>query len=215
VDSKEYSKQYRETHKEEIRACMREYYRTHIDEKKKYNKQYRLENREKLAAQRKAYGIKHSDRLKAYYKKWRKEHPDYSPSYNRQYWVDNKAELTAKGAEWQKAHHELVKAYAQKCYQKSNKDKHIRKRLKRLYGITPEQKQELLESQGSKCGACGSINAGPKGWTLDHDHVTGFIRGVLCHGCNTSLGLLGDSVDRLKALIGYLQFKPDYNFEVL
>jgi hypothetical protein len=37
------------------------------------------------------------------------------------------------------------------------------------------------------------------------NHVTGDIRGLLCHGCNTSLGLLSESPDRIRGLFTYLE----------
>lgn len=73
------------------------------------------------------------------------------------------------------------------------------------YGITIEDKQKILEAQGLKCACCGSTNSGNKnGWSLDHNHQTEEIRGVLCHSCNVALGSVKDSVSRLECLITYL-----------
>ena len=41
-------------------------------------------------------------------------------------------------------------------------------------------------------------------WQLDHCHETGNFRGWLCKGCNTGLGLLGDTVSDLKKAVEYL-----------
>ena len=40
---------------------------------------------------------------------------------------------------------------------------------------------------------------------MDHDHVTGKFRGILCHPCNTSLGLLSDRADVLRKAADYLE----------
>ena len=51
---------------------------------------------------------------------------------------------------------------------------------------------KLLKAQGFKCAVCGcslkgKLRGGP---TLDHDHDTGVVRGVLCRVCNTGEGKL-------------------------
>lgn len=60
--------------------------------------------------------------------------------------------------------------------------------LKRVYGLTPEQYQELLDKQNGACAVCQrpeeSFNVK---LAVDHDHVTGEIRGLLCSHCNHRL----------------------------
>lgn len=56
--------------------------------------------------------------------------------------------------------------------------------LKHVYGISPEDKESLLLKQGGKCALCQKT----KRLVVDHNHDTGAIRGLLCHGCNTGLG---------------------------
>ena len=75
-----------------------------------------------------------------------------------------------------------------------------------LYGITPEQFAERLESQGGRCAICRTDTPGGKGgWHVDHDHVTGVIRGLLCHRCNLMLGNAADDPARLRAAVAYLE----------
>lgn len=83
-------------------------------------------------------------------------------------------------------------------------------------GISLEQKEELFESQDQKCASCGSVDPGSKrGWHADHDYDTNFIRGILCAQCNMLLGFLEKQPERIARLNAYLNFKPDYSFEVL
>ena len=64
----------------------------------------------------------------------------------------------------------------------------------------------LLAASDGHCDMCGSESPGTKnGWAIDHDHATGAVRGVLCHGCNSGLGFFADSPDRLRAAIAYLE----------
>jgi len=75
----------------------------------------------------------------------------------------------------------------------------------RRYGIT-EAEVEALRSQG-ECEVCG----GAEGLSIDHDHETGQVRGLLCRGCNLALGHVDDDVDRLQKLIEYLVQKSVQN----
>lgn len=54
---------------------------------------------------------------------------------------------------------------------------------------------------GKVCEICGSAEA----LRVDHCHRQGRLRGVLCHRCNTGLGMLGDDVERMRAAIAYLE----------
>jgi len=77
--------------------------------------------------------------------------------------------------------------------------------LKRRYGITPEQWDAIWEAQGRRCGSCKSPATDGKYWHVDHNHRTGKVRGILCHGCNTGLGNFRDDPARLQAAIHYLE----------
>lgn len=84
--------------------------------------------------------------------------------------------------------------------------------LKSTYGITPEQFDALLASQGGVCAICGklppAIKGAPGQWNVDHCHKTGAVRGILCSPCNIGIGQLGDDPDRLRVAIAYLEGSP-------
>lgn len=77
--------------------------------------------------------------------------------------------------------------------------------LRRKFGITIEEFHSMLQDQGSRCKACGGNADMGYGFHVDHCHSTGRIRGILCHGCNTALGLVRESPDRLRKLADYLE----------
>lgn len=58
--------------------------------------------------------------------------------------------------------------------------------LRRKYGLTPEQYQEMLDSQNGVCAICETPPT-DKRLAVDHDHDTGAIRGLLCKNCNVKL----------------------------
>jgi hypothetical protein len=72
-----------------------------------------------------------------------------------------------------------------------------------LYGLTPEAYLDLYESHGGSCAVCGSAGR----LCVDHNHITGEIRGLLCHTCNLALGAFrGDEgPDLLRAAVEYLE----------
>jgi hypothetical protein len=62
----------------------------------------------------------------------------------------------------------------------------------------------VLLSQEDRCGICGKPPKKPRGLRIDHDHETGMVRGLLCNGCNTGLGSLGDDEAGLVRALAYI-----------
>jgi len=77
---------------------------------------------------------------------------------------------------------------------------------KKLSGFTSEDFENKLKEQGYKCAICGTEDPGATNWHADHDHKTKAKRGVLCHKCNTGLGLLKDDINVLCSAIEYLNY---------
>ena len=73
--------------------------------------------------------------------------------------------------------------------------------LKRMYGIRVLDYDRILKDQNGGCAVCGSTEL----LRVDHDHITLVVRGILCHSCNVSAGLLKESPSRIKALAAYLE----------
>lgn len=82
-------------------------------------------------------------------------------------------------------------------------------KLKTRYRLTPKEYADMLASQGGRCAICGSAARDKRNSTrlrlcIDHCHKTGKIRGLLCNGCNTGLGHLGDDLGHVLAAAAYL-----------
>jgi len=74
--------------------------------------------------------------------------------------------------------------------------------LKRTYGITLEEYDTMLKDQEYVCAICGTDKLGGIGrFHVDHNHITGKIRGLLCTRCNTKLGIIEDEKFNKLAII--------------
>jgi hypothetical protein len=87
-----------------------------------------------------------------------------------------------------------------------------RKRTKRResnlmskYGLTIAEYDGMMKRQQSCCAICRQRFG--KRPHVDHDHKTDRVRGLLCHGCNTSLGGFRDDSRILLQAVMYLRRK--------
>lgn len=84
------------------------------------------------------------------------------------------------------------------------------RRLQARYGITAAQLDAQRKTQGYRCAICGAHEDQlPRGLFVDHDHLSGWLRGLLCHSCNAGIGLFEDSPEKLWAAIKYLQMADE------
>lgn len=81
-----------------------------------------------------------------------------------------------------------------------------RQKLKDRYGITPEEYDTILTSQGNRCACCRSPNPGhSRGWRVDHNHTTGKVRGIVCNACNLAIGFVREDPETLFQIAVYLR----------
>ena len=67
--------------------------------------------------------------------------------------------------------------------------------LRRKYGISLADYDAMVASQKGGCAVCGGPPPSKRYFSVDHDHATGAVRGLLCQKCNT--------------LVGYFEKTPD------
>jgi len=84
--------------------------------------------------------------------------------------------------------------------------------LKRDFGITVAQYDAMVEAQNGRCAICKGAEQHISPYTktvrrlsLDHNHRTGKLRGLLCSLCNRRIGLFNEDLQLLRAAISYLQ----------
>lgn len=83
--------------------------------------------------------------------------------------------------------------------------------LAQKYGITPSHVEVLLRLQGGRCAICRTDSPGGK-WgrlNVDHCHLTGRVRGLLCDPCNRGIGFLKESPERLRIAAAYLEVRGE------
>ncbi len=103
-----------------------------------------------------------------------------------------------------------AKNLVSKTWRQNNSEKYklIKKnsRLMIEFGISLDEYNNLRKSQNFCCAGCERHESVfDRSLAVDHDHLTGKVRGLLCHDCNRGLGMLKDDIMILSNLINYLQ----------
>lgn len=108
--------------------------------------------------------------------------------------------------QWQLANPEKVAARRAACTSSGRRSVSNRKsHLKRRFGLTLEQYDEMLKSQGGGCALCKRPPPARSALHVDHDHETGRVRGLLCFTCNNALGDFEDDAVRLREAARYVE----------
>lgn len=161
--------------------CQREgfkkYYRRTKEKRLKEAAEYREVNREKLAEWQREYRAKNKNDPKITYRTSRENYLRDKESVSGKYYLMR------------------VKDY-----------------LKRTYGITLAQYEDMVKAQDNKCAICGQLETRKEKkydfvcrLCVDHDHITGKVRALLCHDCNTAIGKFKENVKVMKLAIAYLE----------
>jgi hypothetical protein len=103
--------------------------------------------------------------------------------------------------------YDCIRQYKQQWAEK-HPGYHRKRHLLRTYGITLEQYDSMLAEQNGKCAICGSSDPGDNKhgcFCVDHEHIGGCVRALLCFHCNTALGHMNDDPERLEAAARYVR----------
>ena len=77
--------------------------------------------------------------------------------------------------------------------------------LKRIFGLSIEEYDKKARIQNNVCAICSKVCKTGKRLAVDHDHLTGKIRELLCGNCNGGLGKFQDSPQLLEKAAEYLR----------
>ena len=112
--------------------------------------------------------------------------------------------------EWVEKNREKVNASNRKKYNSLSPEEKIKRNRKQqisLYGLTVDQYDAMLMEQNYVCAICEKPekSSSKKVLSIDHDHTTGKVRGLLCDTCNSGLGHFFDNLDFLESAVLYLK----------
>jgi len=93
------------------------------------------------------------------------------------------------------------------CRRKARSNATHRWRVEKTYGLEKGDYDKLLEGQEGRCAICGGTRR--QRLSVDHDHSTGVVRGLLCRLCNGRLLTAArDNPEILRAAADYLEKPP-------
>ena len=104
---------------------------------------------------------------------------------NRRRYDREKGRILTAASAWRKANPERRKAIA----------------LRAKFGLEIEDYRRIEAEQDGRCAICRRDTV----LHVDHCHTTKRVRGLLCMPCNTAIGHLGDSPDRLRVAANYIE----------
>lgn len=168
------------------------------ERRREANRAYHREGRRKFTPEQK-------ERHAAYMKNYKKVNKDrdaaHIKQYKKEYRLKNKVIIDADRAKRAKEHPHREVRYR------------FATRLRRDYGLTVEQWEEKLESQGGLCSLCSKPHGDRQHTKLciDHCHITGKVRELICRSCNMVLGGAKDSPELLRKMADYLEVHRDKN----
>lgn len=112
-----------------------------------------------------------------------------------------------RSRQWALAHPE-AKALSRARNMATELEREERRKATRK-GIDPELVASYRKGHSGTCDICGCVPSGRRPWLyVDHDHMTGAFRGLLCGHCNLGLGHFADDTDRMRAAMSYLTSPP-------
>jgi hypothetical protein len=165
-------------------------------DRREYNKQFAIKYRER----RKELNRNRKKPNPEVQKRYIETHKEKIREVHQVYYYANREELLRKGRAYNMAHKEQRRAY-RLAHRHHARDV----RLRKVYGISAEEFDSMLDGQGGACAICKKKTWPVQGKYVDHDHRGGKPRGILCYNCNVALGHLKDDISIAKSLVNYLE----------
>lgn len=157
-----------------------------------------------------AYYAANRERLKAKAATWYVANKERAKALRLARYAKNKEREKVQQAAYNAVNSEKFPRYRAKWAAKDKERNPERAKVnqrRRLYGMTPETFDVLLQVQEGRCAVCRLPFCRGCEPNVDHDHSTGRVRGLLCRSCNHGLGNFRDNLEALAAAMTYLRPK--------
>lgn len=123
----------------------------------------------------------------AYMKEYYLKNPQKRIDHDRKAYAKFKQRYIDNAVKWRKNNPEKYKESVKKFFKRSP-EKHREYTIKSRYNLTPEQFNVLLLEQDNRCAIC---RVKPDYiLSIDHNHKTDEVRGLLCQRCNMAVGFI-------------------------
>jgi hypothetical protein len=139
----------------------------------------------------------------AYRRRWKEEHREQERETKARWTEANRDRARETFLAWKERNREHVRQVKFE-YRAQNIDRQRKWNRFGFHGITEEIFLEMLAEQDYRCALCRCEISESKSH-IDHCHVSGLVRAVLCQGCNQGLGNFRENIDALERAIAYLQ----------
>ena len=126
-----------------------------------------------------------TEKQKEYLRQWRKKNPTYQKK-------------------WRLKNPNYVKNYEAERRKDPNHKRYMKKFHLKKYGMSLQKFDKMKAEQKNACKICLQKEDDKNVLCVDHSHITGKVRGLLCSHCNKALGLVLDSLHILGRMRGYL-----------
>jgi len=128
----------------------------------------------------------HPEKMRENCRRWRAANLENARERVRKYQTEHREEINERVRRSRAEHPDRQREWDRKC----------------LYGLALGEYDALLTVQDGRCAICGR---GDEHLCVDHNHVTGVVRGLLCRKCNGGVGLLQDNPGLLREAADYLE----------
>ena len=116
------------------------------------------------------------------------------------------ASAVARATQWRKDNPERFRKWQAEYRARPERKRKMRDLYyRRTFGISADDFDALLGEQGGGCAICECAPEREASFHLDHDHVTGEIRGILCLSCNQGVGQFRDDAQLLERAAAYVR----------